>query len=80
MSITDYNHQKEITDEVIDKILVNRTDKGQYIEVFNKYESKPTVYLNQTVTNHTVIFELLNDNEALDISDEFKPRYKRTNK
>ena len=80
MSITDYNHQKEITDEVIDKILVNRTDEGQYIEVYNKYESKPTVYLNKTVTNHTVIFELLNDNEALDISDEFKPRYKRTNK
>lgn len=80
MSITDFNHQKEITDEVIDKIVVNRTDKGQYIEVYNKYEGKPTIYLNQTVTNHTVIFELLNDNEALDISDEFKPRYKRNNK
>jgi len=80
MSITDYNHQKEITDEVIDKILVNRTDKGQYIEIYNKYESKPTIYLNNTVTNHTVIYELLNNDEALDISDEFKPRYKRNNK
>ena len=80
MSITDYNHQKEITDEVIDKILVNRTDKGQYIEIYNKYEAKPTIYLNNTVTNHTVIYELLNNDEALDISDEFKPRYKRNNK
>lgn len=80
MSITDYNHQKEITDEVIYKILVNRTDRGQYIEIYNKYEAKPTIYLNNTVTNHTLIYELLNNDEALDISDEFKPRYKRNNK
>lgn len=80
MNITDYEHQKEIVNEVIEKILVNRTDEGQYIEVYNKYESKPQVFLNQTKTNHTVIYWMINDEDAIDLSDEYKPRYSRTNK
>ena len=81
MSITDYNHQKEIVDEVIEKIEVNRTALGQVIIIYNKFESKPTEYINRTVTNHTVLLEVLNnETDMLDISDEYKPRYKRTNK
>ena len=80
MNITDYEHQKEIVDEVIEKIIVNRTDKGQFIEIYNKYESKPQIFLNKTKTNHTVIYWMINDEDAIDLSDEYKPRYKRMNR
>ena len=82
MEITDHQHQKEIVDEVIDKITVERTELGQEIKIYNKIESEPQVYINKTKTNHTVIYWLINnkDNEVLDISDEYKPRYKRENR
>lgn len=80
MGITDYQHQKEIVNEVITLVTVNRTEKGQYIKIYNKLESKPEVYLNKSLTRKKEIFHLLNDEEAIDISDEFKRRYIRTNR
>lgn len=81
MNITDYQHQKEIVDETIDKILVNRTDKGQYIYIYNKLEVEPQIFINNTKTNHKVIHWLLNnEGETIDISDEYRPRYTRKNK
>lgn len=81
MEITDHQHQKEITDEVIEKITVDRTEVGQIIKIYNKYESKPQVFINKTKTNHIEIYWMIGkDGEAIDLSDEFKPRYKRNNK
>lgn len=81
MNITDYQHQKEITDETIELITVERTELGQEIKIYNKIESEPQIYINKTKTNHTAIYQVLNkDNEALDISDEYKPRYIRKNR
>lgn len=81
MSITDYNHQKEIVDEVIDRIEVTRNEMGQLIIIYNKFETKPQIYINKTKTNHTEIYWLLNNEyDAIDISDEYKPRYNRKNK
>ena len=81
MEITDHQHQKEIVDEVINKITVERTEVGQIIKIYNKIESEPQVFINKTKTNHTVIYWMINkDGDAIDLSDEYKPRYKRTNK
>jgi DNA invertase Pin-like site-specific DNA recombinase len=81
MEITDYAHQKEIADEVIERITVERTEQGQIITIYNKLESKPQQFLNKTVTNHTALYWKLNDeSDYLDISDEYRPRYRRTNK
>lgn len=81
MEITDHQHQKEIVDEVIDKITVERTEVGQIIKIYNKIESEPQVFINKTKTNHTVIYWMINkDGDAIDLSDEYKPRYKRMNK
>ena len=80
MEITDHQHQKEIVDEVIDKITVERTEVGQIIKIYNKIESEPQVFINKTKTNHTVIYWMINkDGDAIDLSDEYKPRYSRTN-
>lgn len=79
MEISDHQHQKEIVDEVIDKITVERTEVGQIIKIYNKIESEPQVFINKTKTNHTVIYWLINnDGDAIDLSDEYKPRYSRT--
>lgn len=79
MSITDYQHQKEIVDEVIDRIEVIRNEMGQLITIYNNYETKPQIYINKTKTNHVEIYWLLNnDGDAIDLSDEYKPRYSRT--
>lgn len=80
MEITDHQHQKEIVDEVIDKITVERTEVGQIIKIYNKYETKPQVFINKTKTNHAEIYWMINGEDAIDISDEYKPRYKRNNK
>ena len=81
MNITDHQHQKEIVDEVIDKITVDRTEIGQIITIYNKFETKPQVFINKTKTNHIEIYWMIGkDGEAIDLSDEFKPRYKRNNK
>ena len=80
MEITDHQHQKEIVDEVIDKITVERTEVGQIIKIYNKIESEPQVFINKTKTNHTVIYWMINkDGDAIDLSDEYRPRYSRTN-
>ena len=79
MEISDHQHQKEIVDEVIDKITVERTEVGQIIKIYNKIESEPQVFINKTKTNHVEIYWLLNnDGDAIDISEEYKPRYSRT--
>ena len=66
--------------EVIEKITVDRTEVGQIIKIYNKYESKPQVFINKTKTNHTEIYWMINgEGEGIDISDEYKPRYSRTN-
>lgn len=79
MEISDHQHQKEIVDEVIDKITVERTEVGQIIKIYNKIESEPQVFINKTKTNHTVIYWMINnDGDAIDLSDEYKPRYSRT--
>ena len=81
MQITDYEHQKQIADETIEKITVDRTEVGQIIKIYNKYESKPQVFINKTKTNHTEIYWMINgEGDGIDISDEYKPRYKRNNK
>jgi len=80
MEITDHQHQKEIVDEVIDKITVERTEVGQIIKIYNKIESEPQVFINKTKTNHTEIYWMINkDGDAIDISDEYRPRYSRKN-
>lgn len=80
MEITDHQHQKEIVDEVIDKITVERTEVGQIIKIYNKIESEPQVFINKTKTNHTVIYWMINnDGDAIDMSDEYRPRYSRKN-
>lgn len=81
MNITDYQHQKEIVDEVIDRIEITRNEMGQLITIYNKYETKPQEFLNKTKTNHIEIYWILNDEyDAIDISEEYKPRYIRKNK
>lgn len=79
MEITDYEHQKQITDEVINTITVDRTEVGQIIKIYNKYETKPQVFINKTKTNHAEIYWMINGEDAIDISDEYKPRYSRKN-
>lgn len=80
LEITDYQHQKEIVDEVIDKVTVERTDEGQIIKVYNKFWSDMnSTFLNKTRTNHYSIYWVSNY-KTVDITDEFKPRYKRTNR
>lgn len=79
MTITDYEHQKQITDEIINTITVDRTEVGQIIKIYNKYETKPQVFINKTKTNHAEIYWMINGEDAIDISDEYKPRYTRKN-
>lgn len=81
MSITDFALQKEIADEVIDKIEVDTNELGQIIYIYNKYEAEPQVYCNKGRTRRAIIYYLLNrDADAIDISDEYKLRYKRKNR
>lgn len=81
MEITDHQHQKEITDEVIDRIEVQRTELGQEVFIYNKYETEPQRFLNKTKTNHIELYWIINNElDAIDISGEYKPRYRRTNK
>ena len=82
LKITDHNHQKEIVDEVIEKVTVERTDEGQIIKVYSKYQFEPFVFVNKTVTNHIALYwkPRENDNYLDDISGEFQKRYTRKNK
>lgn len=81
MEIADHQHQKEIVDEVIDKITVERTEVGQIIKIYNKIESEPQVFINKTKTNHAEIYWLINkDGDAINLTEEYKPRYSRTNR
>lgn len=80
MEITDHQHQKEIVDEVIDKITVERTEVGQIIKIYNKIEKEPQIFINKTKTNHKEIYWMINnDGDAIDLSDEYRPRYTRKN-
>jgi uncharacterized ubiquitin-like protein YukD len=84
LQITDYQHQKEIVDEVIEQITVERTEVGQIIKVYSKYQTETFTFtfINRTVTNHISLFwkPRNNDDELIDISSEFEKRYSRTNK
>lgn len=84
LKITDYQHQKEIVDEVIEQITVERINGEQIIKVYSKYQTETFTFtfINRTVTNHISLFwkPKNNDDELIDISSEFEKRYTRTNK
>lgn len=82
LKITDHQHQKEIVDEVIDEITVDRTNEGQIITIYSKYQTEPFTYINRTVTNHIELYlkPRQNDDDLIDISKEFQKRYSRANK